>query len=119
PFNSHFNDFYKVISDLVRRHPHPDFGESLDMSGAYITLEGIPMSSYCSPIRVVITPKTTVDDFSQAILQLRSSRFVVSLSWDKSVDFAQAVDDAIPWGPRYGDVAFYAYHRNSRRGTLV
>lgn len=82
-------------------------------SSLYITLESVSMSGSCPAAKVVITPKTTMVDFTRAITQLMGTKFLMSVSShkEKNLDFVKAVKDtAIPWGPRYGDVAVFAYN---------
>ena len=104
------DDLRDGIGELLCNHPHPTLGDSIDKKkDVYITLEGVHMSKFSEPITVVITPETTDKEFDLMLTELSTSRVILSLSRDKTQDFAAAVDDAVIWGPRYGDVEAFNY----------
>lgn len=107
-FEPDLDQFRRVISKMVERNPHPVIGSSVDHSRVYITLEEA-ISECGPPAKAVVSPDMTPDDFQSTFEHLAGLNFVVSLSYDESVDFARSMDLSVPWGPRYGDVEFFEY----------
>lgn len=118
-YPDHVKNIRRAVKNLLDDHPHPVVSRGLnpehpiDYARLYITLESVPPTEFGSPAKVVITPETTMVDFARAMSQLMSSKFLVSVSYEENgVDFAKAVrETAIPWGPRYGDIAVFECNR--------
>lgn len=114
-----YNPLNDTIDALVEKHPHPTFGDRIGPRDIFITLEAVPMSPFCkSPPRVVITDLTHPDELLLAFSQLMSSRFLVYLTTHEGADFFARLKDAIPWGPRYGDVATFPEPREKPTLTM-
>lgn len=107
--------FRRAVSKMAMQNPHPVVGDKVDHSRVYISVEEA-LSECGRPAKVVVSPDMIEEDFHSTFAHLAGINFVVSLSYDKSVDFARLMDFSMPWGARYGDVDLLEYHKRYEGG---